>query len=89
MTAGKNILVYKASTGVATAVGTWAGAKLGASLGSAAGPVGFTIGAAAPRHACGGCRGDGSGAALSFSDRADLYCRDGLCGKRGVYKGLL
>ena len=47
LTAGKNILVYKASTGVATAVGTWAGAKLGASLGSAAGPVGFTIGAVA------------------------------------------
>ena len=47
LTAGKNILVYKASTGVATAVGTWAGAKLGASLGSAAGPVGFAIGAVA------------------------------------------
>lgn len=47
LTAGKNILVYKVSTGVATAVGTWAGAKLGASLGSAAGPVGFAIGAVA------------------------------------------
>ena len=47
LTAGKNILVYKASTGVATAVGTWAGAKLGAYLGSAAGPVGFAIGAVA------------------------------------------
>ena len=47
LTVGKNILVYKASTGVATAVGTWAGAKLGASLGSAAGPVGFAIGAVA------------------------------------------
>ena len=47
LTAGKNILVYKASTGVATAVGTWAGAKLGASLGSYAGPVGFAIGAVA------------------------------------------
>jgi hypothetical protein len=45
LTAGKNILVYKTSTGVATAVGTWAGTKLGASLGSAAGPVGFAIGA--------------------------------------------
>ena len=43
LTAGKNILVYKASTGVVTAVGTWAGAKLGASLGSTAGPVGFAI----------------------------------------------
>lgn len=47
LTAGKNILVYKASTGVATAVGTWAGAKIGASLGSCAGPVGFAIGAVA------------------------------------------
>ena len=47
LTAGKNILVYKVSTGVSTAVGTWAGAKLGASLGSAAGPVGFAIGAVA------------------------------------------
>ena len=45
LTAGKNFLVYKASTCVATAVGTWAGAKLGATLGSAAGPVGFGIGA--------------------------------------------
>lgn len=47
LTAGKNILVYKVSTGVATAVGTWAGAKLGVSLGSAAGTVGFAIGAVA------------------------------------------
>ena len=47
LTAGKNILVYKVSTGVATAVGTWTGAKLGASLGSAAGVVGFVIGAVA------------------------------------------
>ena len=45
LTTVKNILVYKASTGVAMAVGTWAGAKLGVSLGSAAGPVGFAIGA--------------------------------------------
>ncbi len=44
LTAGKNYIVYKVSTGVASAVGTWAGAKLGASLGSAAGPVGFLIG---------------------------------------------
>ena len=47
LTAGKNFLVYKASTGVATAVGIWAGAKLGASLGSASGPIGFVIGAVA------------------------------------------
>ncbi len=47
LTAGKNILVYKAATRVATVVGTWAGAKLGASLGAATGPVGFAIGAVA------------------------------------------
>ena len=47
LTTGKDILVYKVSTGVATAVEIWAGAKLGASLGSAAGPVGFAIGAVA------------------------------------------
>ena len=47
LTVGKNLFVYKASTGEATAVGTWAGAKLGVSLRSAAGPVGFVIGAVA------------------------------------------
>ncbi len=47
LTTGKNILVFKAATGVAITVGTWAGAKFGSSLGSAAGPVGFAIGAVA------------------------------------------
>ena len=47
LTAGKNYLVYTASTAFTTAAGTWVGAKLGASLGVYAGPVGLVIGAVA------------------------------------------
>jgi len=47
LTAGKNLLVYKASTAVATTTGMWVCAKYGATLGAYAGPVGLVVGAVA------------------------------------------